>query len=230
MRALHLSLFAATLFATGCAATPPPATTTPVATITTPPAPIVTTPLAPPEVTTSVVRFDDLGVSFAVPSGFRVIGDDDLAARIRSSANPRLTTALRDRAKKPDRKGFPLLALSKETTERGDGLSLTLTVTTVPKDANAIELLTQQRDVMSENLHDFAITEEPPPRDLDGVSGAEIVDRYALPSGPVASRLRMYVRDGLAFIAVAVWPEGAKSRADEARILLDGLHFYEAKP
>ncbi len=40
-----------------------------------------------------------------------------------------------------------------------------------------------------------------------------------------ASRLRLYVRSGLATLVVTVWPEAQTGRADEAARLLDGLHF-----
>jgi len=216
------------LAACGGAATPV-ATPAPVASNTTP-APSSTAPDATPS-TVSVVRFDDLGVSFAVPSGFRVQGDDDLAARIRASANPRLTAALEKRA--AQKKGIPLLSLAKETTERGDGLSVTISVAVVPQDATAAEVLAQQKVVMGENLDTFAVTEDAKERTTDGVSGTELTVKYVLHAGGEAHRtasfLRIYVRGGLAYVAVAVWPESA-GRAEEARLMLDGLHFYPPQP
>ncbi len=180
-------------------------------------------PEPPPGV--SVVRFDDLGVSFAVPPGFHVVGDDDLAARVRASANPRLTAALQSRA--PQKKGLPLLTLSKEP-KPGDTLTLTLTATIVPTDATVTELLAQQQSVMKENLESFTALDMPREHVQDNVRGLELSDRYALRSGndvrKVASTMRLYVRDGLAFAIVAVWSDGT-DHADEARGLLDGLHF-----
>ena len=212
-------------------ATPPPSTAAA-------PSASATAPEAPPSV--SVVRFDDLGVSLAVPPGFHVVGDDELAARVRSSANPRLTASLQNRA--PEKKGLPLLTLSKEVAP-GDSLTLTLTATVLPADATVAELLTQQQKVMADNLQAFTITDGPRPHDVDGVQGLELSDRYALRSGAevhkVASTMRLFVRKGLAFAIVAVWNDEASHATtaapaadpvSEARALLDGLHFYDAQP
>jgi len=202
-------------------ATPPPSTSAA-------PSASATAPEPPPSA--SVVRFDDLGVSLAVPPGFHVVGDDELAARIRSSASPRLTASLESRA--PQKKGLPLLTLSKDLGP-GDALTLTLTAMVLPADATVAELLAQQQAVMSTNLEGFAVTDGPRPHDVDGVQGLELSDRYALRSGAevhkVASRMRLFVRKGLAFAIVAVWNDGA-NHADEARTLIDGLHFYDAQP
>lgn len=213
-------------------ATPGAATPAPSATgSSSPSAPPTSSSDAPPASTVSVVRFDDLGVSFAVPSGFRVLGDDDLAARIRASANPRLTAALEQRA--AQKKGIPLLSLARETTERGDGLTVTISVAVVPQDATAAEVLAQQKVVMGENLDTFAVTEDAKELTTDGVAGTELAVRYVLHAGGEAHRtaslLRIFVRGGLAYVAVAVWPESA-GRGEEARLTLEGLHFYAPQP
>lgn len=182
---------------------------------------------APPNA--SIVRFDDLGVSYTVPPGFHVVGDDDLAARIRASANPRLTADLQNRGSQ--KKGIPLLSLSKETSDPKDGLTITLTAAMVPKDATAAELLTQQQSVMASNLDGFTITDAPKEHAQDGVPGLELADKYALRGSKVSSVMRLHVRGGLAFMTVAVWPDTApEGRSIEARNMLDGLKFYDAKP
>lgn len=179
----------------------------------------------------SVVRYDDLGVSYAVPNGYRVLGDDALAAQVRASANPRLVAALEKRASQ--KKGIPLLSLAKDTTERGDSLTITISVTLVPKDATAAEVLVQQRNAMGENLEAFSVVEEATERTVDGVKGTEIGVKYTLRAGGalarMASFMRIYVRDGYAYLAVAVFPE-ASGRGEEARLVLDGLHFYPPQP
>jgi hypothetical protein len=173
----------------------------------------------------SVVRFDDLGLSFAVPSGFRVLGDDDLAARVRASANPRLTAALQGRASQ--KKALPLLTLSKDAAD--GGLTVTLSVMLVPPDATAAELVAQQRAVMAENLEGFAVADGPKDRTVDGVLGSELGSRYVVRGKQTAASLRVFVRRGLAVLAIAAWPEQA-SHAEDARLTLDGLHFYEPTP
>ncbi|CAN5617870.1 hypothetical protein BH09MYX1_BH09MYX1_13850 [soil metagenome] len=181
--------------------------------------------------TQSVVRFDDLGVSYAVPNGYRVLGDDTLAAQVRAAANPRLVAALEKRG--PQKKGIPLLALAKETTERGDGLSITISVTLVPKDATATEVLAEQRKAMGDNLETFSVVEDPTERVADGVKGTEIGVKYILRANGEARRmasfLRIFVREGVAYLAVAVFPESS-GRGEEARLVLDGLHFYPPQP
>jgi hypothetical protein len=172
--------------------------------------------------TTSVVRFDDLGISFAVPSGFHVVGDDELSARIRSAANPHLQADLQKHAS--EKKGIPLLTLTQANVK--DPLNVTLSVVVVPADATAKELVAQQQTVMAENLGSFETTSGPKDLMLDGVPGVEITTHYADRSQTrVASHLRLYVRKGIATLLVAVWAEAAQGRADEATRVLDGLHF-----
>jgi hypothetical protein len=171
----------------------------------------------PPEsAAPSVVHFDDLGMTFAVPAGFHVIGDRELAARIGASANPHLQSDLRNRA--DAKKGVPLLALSK------DELNFTLSVVVVPTDATAMELAQHQRDVMSANLAGFEMMSAPADRAQDGVPGAEMSTRYTIDGKRVASRMRLFVRNGIATLVTAVWSD-VSQRADEAGSLLDGLKF-----
>ncbi len=229
---MHLRIAVVGLLLCACGgATPEPTvpgpTTAPSSSV------VVLTPDVPTQAAVSVVRFDDLGVSFAVPPGFHVVGDDDLSARIRASANPRLTAALESRASQ--KKGLPLLTLSKETSQKGDGLTLTLTATVVPPTTTPAELLTQQQAVMKDNLATFAVTDGPREHVQDGVAGIELADRYGLRGATetlkMASVMRLHVRAGLAITLVAVWPESAPTEREvEAHGLLDGLHFYAAQP
>jgi hypothetical protein len=204
----------------------PPNTTQPTTT------PATTPTEVPPPVGVSVVRFDDLGVSFAVPAGYHVMGDDDLSARIRASANPRLTAALQSRASQ--KKAVPLLTLSKEA-DKNESLTITITAAVVPFDATPAELLAQQQSVMKENLDGFTVIDGPTDRAQDGVAGIVLVDHYRLRNAQearkMASTMRLYVRAGLAISIVAVWPETAPAgHLEEAQTLLDGLHFYAAQP
>ncbi len=167
------------------------------------------------------MHFDDLGITFAVPPDFHVIGDAELVARIGASATPHLQSDLRKRAEA--KKGIPLLALSK-----GD-LNVTLSVVVVPADALPLELAQHQQEVMTANLTGFEVTSAPHDRAQDGVPGAEMSTRYIISSSGgektrVASRMRLFVRDGIATLVTAVWPESS-AHADEAPALLDGLRF-----
>jgi len=182
----------------------------------------------------SVVRFDDLGVSFAVPPGMRVIGDDELSAQIRSSANPRVTAELKDRAAQG--KGLPLLTLASEKATATDRWGLTLMVAVVPDDAKVSELMDHQLGVLKENLTDFAVIDGPTDKTLDGVAGSELADAYVLRGDngvatKTHARMRLFVRKGRAFILAAAWPESAAPETDaRARALLEGLHFYDPAP
>ncbi len=164
----------------------------------------------------SVVHFDDLGLTFAVPPGFHVMGDSELVARVNASATPHLQSDLRSRA--DAKKGLPLLALTK------DDLNVTLSVVVVPADATAMELVAHQQDVMKANLTGFEVTGAPKERTVDNVSGAEMQSRYTLEKKQVASRMRLFVRNGVATLVAAVWVDGAPA-ADAAATALDGLHF-----
>lgn len=183
---------------------------------------------APPEPPpgTSLVRFDDLGLGFGVPAGFRVLGDDDLAARVRASASPRLQAALSGRASQ--KKALPLLTLSK------DDLTVTLAVMLVPADASASELAAQQRAVMGENVEGFTVTDGPKDFGKDGVLGSELSARYVVRGARAQATTRFFVRampngSGLAILETAVWPE-ASPRGADARAALDDIHFYAPAP
>ncbi len=163
----------------------------------------------------------------------RVIGDDELSARIQTSANASVTADLK--ARSAQGKGLPLLTLASEKAPASDRLGLTLIVAAVPDDAKVSELMDHQLDVLKANLSDFVLSDGPTDKTLDGVPGAELADSYSLrgEQGGVKSRARMrvFVRQGKAFVVTAVWPETAKPETEtQARALLDGLHFYAPAP
>jgi hypothetical protein len=126
-------------------------------------------------------------------------------------------------------KGIPLLALSRGSTD-ADGLSVTLSVVAVPGDATAADLVDHQQAVMKENLTSFALVAPAQEQRVDGVGGFDLTTRYVLPKDRhVRSRMRLFVRDGVATLVTAVWPD-ADGRDDEIARVLDGLHFQEPRP
>ena len=174
-----------------------------------------------------MVHFDDLGLSFTVPPGFHVLGDDELSARIRASANPHLLADLRQRIRAG--RGIPLLALTRGTTD-ADGLSITLSVVAVPGDATTADLMEHEQALMKENLTSFAVVTPVQEQKVDGVEGGDLTTRYILASDRhVRSRLRIFVRGGVATLVSAVWPD-ADGRDEEIARVLDGLHFQEPRP
>lgn len=230
-RAALAALLFTTLVACGGSA---PAPQSPAGASTVPEGGTATTP---PDTTTpgvSTVRFDDLGVSFAIPQGMRVVGDDELASRIRTSANPHLTAELQKRAQ--ERKGLPLLALVKDGASDTDGLGMTLTAASIPADAQLDELMEHELGLMKDNFTDYKTLAGPKAANVDGVSGLEVSHEYTLQGKKGApmktnARMRIFVRGGLAFVLAAVWPASAPpARELEAQSLLDGLHFYEPAP
>ncbi len=170
-------------------------------------------PPATPEA--SIIHYDDVGITFAVPRFLHVMGDDELASRVRSSASEHLKADLQTRA--AAKRGVPLLAL---TTPN---LNVTLLIVAVPADATAMELATHQRDAMAANLASFQSTAPPKEITTDGVSGAELETRYVLNDVGMASRSRMYVRRGVGTILTIAWKE--TSEAGGVTALFDGLHF-----
>jgi hypothetical protein len=212
------------LFACGGSAPPPATPASPPAS-----ASAASADEPPPTTSSSVVHFDDLGVSLDVPSGFRVMGDDELASRIRASANPRLTASLEQHA--GDRQALPLLTISKQTTSPSDALTITLAVAKVPPDTTASEMLTEQKTVMSENLAQFAVVDGPKDISLDGVAGSEITNVYATKANASSpthkATLRLFVRHDILYMLSAVWLQSSPpERETEARALEAGLHFY----
>lgn len=195
-----------------------------------------TEPAPGPEPTTTAptVRYDDLGVSFVMPKGYALLDDATLATRVRESASVKLRSALEANAAK--NKSLPLLSLQKQDVPADEGLSVMLGVSVVPKDATADELAQAQRATLAEAFPSFAVTEGPTPREVDGVRGVELAGTYELPattkrpSTRVAARMRIFVRDGLATVATASWAAKAPLREEEARLVLDGLHFHAPTP
>jgi hypothetical protein len=233
-RALALALVLPSSWLVGCGGAPAPRASSPSAVAedgsgSRGSSPSSSTPALEGDVHASVVRFDDLGIVFPVPPGYRVIGDEELSSRLRASADLRLNRSLRDRA--AQKKGLPLLTLEKETSDPDDFLTLSLAVVVVPSDARATELIAHEESVMAEHLAGFHVTEPAKAKSLGGIDGAEITTRYQVKRGGEARRassnLRLYVREGLATIEAAVWPEGSEARGEEARLVLDGLGFYE---
>jgi hypothetical protein len=163
----------------------------------------------------SIVHYDDLGLSFAVPRALHVMGDDELASRVRASANAHLQADLRSRASA--KKGVPLLALT------GTDMNVTLLIVAVPPDATSLELAAHQRDAMAANLASFETASPPKQLMTDGVPGAELSTRYMLDNVGMSSRMRVYVRAGVGTILTVAW----KATADAASVqgILDGIHF-----
>lgn len=182
----------------------------------------------------SVVKFDDIGVSFAIPQGMRVVGDEELSARLRTSANPHLTAELQKRAQ--EKKGLPLLTLVKDYASDTDGFGTTLTAAAVPADAQLAELMDHELGLMKDNFTDYKTLEGPKATDVDGVPGLDVTHEYTLKKKDGApmktrARMRLFVRGGLAFVLASVWPATAPpARELEAQAMLDGLHFYEPAP
>jgi hypothetical protein len=166
-----------------------------------------------PETTT--IHYDDLGVAFTVPKWLHVMGDDELAKRVTASASAHLQADLKSRA--AEKRGVPLLALSR------NDMNVTLLIVAVPPDATALELASHQRSAMEANLAKFQSTGPTKQIMTDGVPGAEIESRYAIEETGMASKSRIWVRNGVGTILTVAWKESAE--AGNIGALLDGLHF-----
>ncbi len=182
-----------------------------------PPQPTASATTAPPDTTpeTTTIHYDDLGVAFTVPKWLHVMGDDELAKRVSASANAHLQADLKSRA--AEKRGVPLLALSR------NDMNVTLLIVAVPPDATALELASHQRSAMEANLAKFQSTGPTKQIMTDGVPGAEIESRYSIEDAGMASKSRIWVRNGVGTILTVAWKESAE--AGNIGALFDGLHF-----
>jgi len=182
-----------------------------------PPQPSASATASTPETTpeTTTIHYDDLGIAFTVPKWLHVMGDEELAKRVSASANAHLQADLKNRAS--EKRGVPLLALSR------NDMNVTLLIVAVPPDATALELASHQRSAMEANLAKFQSTGPTKQIMTDGVPGAEIESRYTIESTGMASKSRIWVRNGVGTILTVAWKENAE--AGNTAVLLDGLHF-----
>lgn len=182
-----------------------------------PPQPSATASASTPETTpeTTTIHYDDLGIAFTVPKWLHVMGDDELAKRVSASANAHLQADLKNRA--AEKRGVPLLALSR------NDMNVTLLIVAVPPDATALELASHQRSAMEANLAKFQSTGPTKQIMTDGVPGAEIESRYTIEDTGMASKSRIWVRNGVGTILTVAWKENAE--AGGVGVLFDGLHF-----
>jgi len=141
---------------------------------------------------TSTIHYDDLGIAFSVPKWLHVMGDEELANRVRATASAHLQADLKNRASA--KKGVPLLALSR------NDMNVTLLIVAVPPDATALELASHQRSAMEANLAKFQSTGPTKQIMTDGVPGAEIESRYTIEDAGMASKSRIWVRNGVGTI------------------------------
>ncbi len=233
----RLASVAALTFVAACGgATPSPVSPTAAP----PPAPVgapESSPVAPPldeAAKGSVVRFDDLGISVTIPPGLRAVGDDELATRVRASASPKVRDLIRARV--AQKRALPLLTLAKDAdAAHADAwLTVTLSVVAVPVDATAPELMDQQRATMTKHLDAYEVTQASSPISVDGLAGASLAGHHDVKRGAdvvrVASESRVFIRDGLAYLIVAIWSELEAASAGQARAALDAVHFYAPQP
>ncbi len=181
------------------------------------------------EVKASKVRFDDLGVSVLVPPGFHIVGDDELAARIRNSSNPRAAEWLKRSLK--TRRSMPLLTVTRTGDSADDvgvnWVSANISVVQVPDDAKAEEIMAQQRELMQKSFDEFAVVEPSQNFLAEGTVDATRMEvKYRLKDKRVVSSMRVFVRNGLAFLASAMHGPDAPDGTSRAKIIVDGVHFY----
>jgi len=170
----------------------------------------------------SNVRFDDLGMSVVVPPGFHVVGDGELAARVEASSNPRVIDAIRRSLK--TRRSMPLLSLTRDAG--ADWVSVTISIVSVPSDARAEEIMAQQSVIMQKHFAEFAVTNPAHAYTKDGVDASRMECTYRHKDRAVASSLRVFVRNDLAFLVTALRAPDATEGAERARAIVDGVTFY----
>ena len=194
---------------------------------------------APPEATPpgegtqpSVVRFDDLAMTFAVPPGWHVIGDDELARSIHTADPARLSREFKRRVALHG--AFPLLSLSHGDTE-AERVLVTLSVVPVARGDDPVALLDAQKQQLARSLDGFTATRGPSALARNGVPGAEMTTRYSLKRADGATVraqgwLRLFTRGELGVVESVSWVErGEDAPPPEATTMMDGVQFL-ARP
>ena len=174
---------------------------------------------------TTNVQFDDVGIRFVIPETFHVVGNDDLAERVRR--NVRDVHLRRGMLKQMDpNSGSMLVAIA--TNDGNEELTVSVAVTTTDKSQDAMALAQHDVKLMSENFRHLEVTSAPTKLVTDDVDGIEWSSRYFIDGHPrnrIASRMRVYIRGDVTVIAGAIWPDGNPKLAERAPRALDGLHF-----
>ena len=226
-RCLGVASLASLLVACADPAAPPPATPAKVAPASTAASASATGTVAPPvdaPVGDATIRFDDLGVSFVVPAAYRVVGDDEVAARAKASATPKVADLLKERLAR--KTGFPLLTLARRDESQG-AVAVMILVVRVPAATTPAELMTAQQKNLSSNLDRFEVVGGPRETLRDTVPGSELVGRHQTRTGAVRSTMQLFVRGEIAYVITANTQEaGAEALTAEVDRLRNGVHFY----
>jgi len=172
----------------------------------------------------ATIRFDDLGISFVVPAAYRVVGDDEVAARAKASATPKVADLLKERLAR--KTGFPLLTLARRDESQGS-VAVMILVVRVPAATTPVELMAAQQKNLSSNLDRFEVVGGPRDTLRDTVPGSELVGRHQTRTGAVRSTMQLFVRGEIAYvITVNTQESGADALSNEVDRLRNGVHFY----
>lgn len=226
-RCLGVASLASLLVACADPVAPPPATPAKVAPAATAASASATGTVAPPvdaPVGDATIRFDDLGISFVVPAAYRVVGDDEVAARAKASATPKVADLLKERLAR--KTGFPLLTLARRDESQGS-VAVMILVVRVPAATTPVELMAAQQKNLSSNLDRFEVVGGPRDTLRDTVPGSELVGRHQTRTGAVRSTMQLFVRGEIAYvITVNTQESGADALSNEVDRLRNGVHFY----
>jgi len=185
--------------------------------------------VAPPPAS-SVVRFDDLGMSYEIPPGWTVLGDEELARSVRASRALRREADKREHLARLERKqGVPLLTLRSEVGH--EGMMVVLSAVSVPVGTTAMDTLADQSKKLKVAYEEWQLVHGPAPLQKDGVEGAELVDVYRGPGGRrVRGTLRLFVRGTSAFLLAVNRTDAGDAPSPAAIRMLEGIRFFEPRP
>jgi hypothetical protein len=159
-----------------------------------------------------------------VPSAYRVVGDDEVAARAKASATPKVADLLKERLAR--KTGFPLLTLARRDESQG-AVAVMILVVRVPAGTTPAELMAAQQKNLASNLDRFEVIGGPRETLRDTVPGSELVGRHQTRTGAVRSTMQLFVRGEIAYVITANTQEaGADALASEVDRLRNGVHFY----
>ena len=178
----------------------------------------------------TVVRFDDVGMSYAIPAGWAVHADAEVMALIHRVAQPSVESELGAFLKS---QSVVFLALGKRKYAAGEQLTVTVSITTATdRDKPPVAFLERQVRNRQKEFDAWSLLSAPAPITWSGVAGAEMTDRYTLRThdgvvSTVRQTLRMFVRGDTGFLVTVMWNDARGARPAEATSMLEALAFYE---
>jgi hypothetical protein len=130
-----------------------------------------------------------------------------------------------------EKKGVPLLVLTKARVNEDERMTVMLNVVPVAAGTRPVEALEDQSRKLTVALHEWELLDGPSPLTRSGISGAEMTDRHLLRTregreSAVRQTMRLFVRGAQGVFVSVMWQESRAQRPPEATGMLEALEFY----